>query len=149
MKRTIVLIIALLVLSFFSVAFAETTGNVNLFLGQKHLDKDDWEPTEDQGEGGIEFDIADKSWPISIAVDMLGSSDEEKVGGLKLTGSTSEFNLGVKKIFSVDSIHPFVGGGISFMNAKFEVDGVSIDGNGTGFWLAGGDHFGLLLGYHW
>jgi len=57
-------------------------GNVNLLLGAKTLEKDDWEPAEKQGEVGFELDFKRPDWPLSVALDLLGAAGE----GEKLTG---------------------------------------------------------------
>ena len=54
----------------------EWTGNVNFFLGQKTLDEDDWAPLDKQGEFGVLVDFKQQNWPVSIAIDFLGSADD-------------------------------------------------------------------------
>ena len=172
----------------------EWTGNVNLFFGQKTLDKGDWEPAQDQDEFGIEIDFRKKDWPVSIAIDVMGASGEgnfvDPFFGFndKFESKTSEFNFGVRKIWDeLAPVRPFIGGGISFMRAEGTVTvpgfgSNSESDNGAGIWLAGGvyftlaehfnlglefkyssadvtiagvdvnaggNHFGLLAGYHW
>ncbi len=133
----------------------EWTGNINAFLGRKTLDTDDWKPAEEQGEFGVEFDFRPKSWPINIAIDLLGASGEGTVfdpvlGNVKLKSKTSEFNIGVRKIWELAAspVRPFIGGGLSFMHAEGEVEipgvgAASESGNGTGIWLGGGVYFTL------
>jgi hypothetical protein len=126
----------------------EWTGNVNAFLGQKTLDSD-WEPAEDQGEFGIEIDFRQKDWPISIAIDVMGASGEENVFDPdfgttdKFESRTSEFNIGVRKIWDeLAPVRPFIGGGLSFMRAEAELTipgmgSFSDSGTGAGIWLGG------------
>lgn len=150
--------------------FAQTdnswTGNINAFLGSKALDKDDWEPVEEQGEIGIKIDFKQQSWPVSIAIDFLASESDEERGlfydpsfGIfeaAFQGRTSELNLGVRKIWDhFPHVRPFIGGGLSFIRAEGEVsafgDSVSDDDAGTGLWIGGGvywtlaDHFNIGL----
>jgi opacity protein-like surface antigen len=161
MANKYVILVLALVLSLFcaSVVSAqdEWTGNINAFLGRKTLDKDDWKPAEEQGEFGVEFDFRQKSWPISIAIDLLGASGEGNafdplLGNVKFKSKTSEFNLGVRKIWELPSpVRPFIGGGLSFMRAEGEVEipgmgSASESGTGTGIWLGGGVYF--TLGEH-
>jgi len=133
------------------------SGNVNGFLGAKILDDDDWAPVDEHGEIGVLIDFKQKSWPISIAIDLLFSSDEEDVSfavlnfgtfNANLEGNTTEFNLGVRKIWdNLSKVRPFIGGGIAFINA--EVKGtalgisVSDDDTGVGVWFDGGVYFTL------
>lgn len=147
-----------------SVAAAQDvwTGNANVLLGAKALDKDDWEPAEEQSEFGIEIDFRKKDWPVNIAIDLLGATGEgtaiEPFSGTeaKLKSKTSEFNIGVRKIWDqFPHVRPFIGGGLSFIRAEAEVSAfgtsVSDDDTGTGIWLGGGvywtlgEHFNLGL----
>lgn len=184
-------VIALLLLS--GLPFANTwasdwSGNLNFMLGGKHLEENDWEPLERHGEFGVLVDFKRREWPVSIAIDMLGSADEETILGVDLEARTSELDLGVRKVWEVPNqpIRPFIGGGVAFIGAELEGrEGfvtVSDSDNGVGLWLAGGvywtigrhfnlglelrhsraevtlygvdveaggDHAGVLLGYHW
>ncbi len=177
-------------------AFAQqsgSTGNVNLFLGGKALDEDDWEPADSQGEIGIEVDVRPRDWPISLVIGLRGGADEADVfdpvlGSATFESSTSELNVGVKKIWEPAGtpLRPYVGGGLVYATAeatlKTAFGDVSEDDSGVGFWLggglyvtlaehfnlgvdlrfsraevtifgvdaeAGGNHLGLIAGYHW
>ena len=114
------------------------TGNINFLYGIKYLDEDDWEPVEDQDEWGISLDFKMKDWPVSIAIDYLYSDDDTTgvyyvpgYGNItaKLEGETYEIDFGVRYIaeFSL-LVKPFVGGGISYINAEVSVStmGVSV-----------------------
>jgi len=163
MKKIIILITALtLALSFCSAALsaervAEWTGNVNIFLGHKRLDNNDWEPVEEQDEIGIEVDFAKKQWPVNIAVDFMSSKDNKTISGVNREGETDEFNFGVRKIFSIEKmdIHPYFGGGLAIISGVMSttMSGVttSVDGRDLGIWLnvgvywTLGEHFNLGL----
>lgn len=133
------------------------TGNVNGFLGAKILDEDDWAPVDEHIEAGVLIDFRQKSWPISIAIDLLSSYDEEDVSiavlnfgtfDANLEGNTTELNFGVRKIWDNFSIvRPFIGGGIAFINAEVKGTalGVSVsdDDTGVGVWFDGGVYFNL------
>ena len=146
-----------------SVASAQDqwTGNINVFLGQKSLDKDDWEPIEKQSEFGIEVDFRKKDWPVNIAIDILHSWAEDTVSltdpftgpyDMKVTGNTTEFNIGIRKIWDeFSSVRPFIGGGLSYIRAEFEgtipgLGSASDSDTGVGIWLGGGVYF--TLGEH-
>ncbi len=148
MKKSILTVI--LMLFFINANANEWTGNVNFFLGQKTLDENDWAPADKQAEFGVLVDFKQSHWPVSIAIDFLGSTDEETVSGINFEGSTSEFDIGVRKIWEVagSSIRPYIGGGLAFINAEFKATNfpVSDDDNGTGIWLNGGVYW--TLGQH-
>ena len=142
-----------------SVASAQDqwTGNINVFFGQKNLDKDDWEPVEEQSEFGIEVDFRKKDWPVNIAIDVLVSSDDQSIidpffGQVDLEGKTKEFNIGIRKIWDEhSSVRPFIGGGLSYIRAEAEVTipslgSASESDTGIGIWLGGGVYF--TLGEH-
>ncbi len=118
------------------------TGNANFFLGQKSLDSNDWEPLEDQIEFGAEVSWGPKSWPVLIATDILISGDSDDISGVDVDAATSEFDFGVRKIWAVESFHPYVGGGLAIVGAAIEASsgGNSIDesDNGVGVWVGGG-----------
>ena len=44
-----------------------TSGNVNFFVGQKSMDDSDyWDPTDDQTEFGLIFDMSERRWPLIV-----------------------------------------------------------------------------------
>jgi len=159
-KKYIIAVLALVpFLLSASVASAQDqwTGNINVFFGQKNLDKDDWEPVEEQSEFGIEVDFRKKDWPVNIAIDVLVSSDDQSIidpffGQVDLEGKTKEFNIGIRKIWDEhSSVRPFIGGGLSYIRAEAEatipgLGSASDSDTGVGIWLGGGVYF--TLGEH-
>ena len=130
---------------------AHASGNVNFLLGVKNLDSADWEPFEEQAAFGVLVDFKGPTWPISMAIDILGSYDEETILGIETEASTTEIDVGVRKIWEVQgsSIRPFIGGGIAFINGEIKATNVltaSVDDSGTGIWLNGGVYW--TLGQH-
>ncbi|UCD83984.1 MAG: hypothetical protein JSU92_11955 [Deltaproteobacteria bacterium] len=131
------------------------TGNVNVFLGAKALDEDDWYPVEEQGEFGVQIDFRPRSWPVNLVIDLLGAYGEDDSLGVKVESITSEFNIGVRKIWEQFAYtRPFIGGGLSFINGEFSVEAFDIkvtdDDQGAGLWLGGGvywtiGHFNIGL----
>ena len=96
-------------------------------------------------------DFKQQDWPVSIALDFLGSYDEVTEIGVNFEGTTSEFDVGVRKIWdaSGSSIRPYIGGGLAFINAEIKAIGfntVSQDDSGTGIWFCGGVYW--TLGQH-
>lgn len=156
MKKSILTVI--LMLFFINANANEWTGNVNFFLGQKSLDEDDWAPLEDQAEFGVLVDFKKQNWPVSIAIDVLGSTRTgtvvDTVPTVDIEGTTSELDVGVRKIWEVSgsSMRPYIGGGLAFVNAELQAKNnstgftVTEDDNGTGVWLNGGVYW--TLGQH-
>lgn len=173
MKRTL----AILMLSVFAVCFTSGflyaadgfTGNINLLLGSKTLEEDDWEPLDSQAEFGVDFDFGMQTWPIHIDVAYLSSSDDQDFSGYdpefgditgNLEATTTELRLGAKYIWdSWSTMRLYAAGGLSNIKGEFEVSayGVSIseDDSAIGFYVTGGiywtlaEHFnlGAELGY--
>ena len=150
MNKNILTVILMLFFINANVNANEWTGNVNFFLGQKTLEENDWAPVDKQAEFGVLVDFKQQNWPVSIALDFLGSTDEATESGVNIEGTTSEFDVGVRKIWAVagSSIRPYIGGGLAFINAEFKATNfpVSDDDNGTGIWLNGGVYW--TLGQH-
>lgn len=149
MKKS--MIVAMLVLFVVNAHANEWSGNANFILGTKSLESDDWGPFDEQLAVGVLVDFKQKNWPISMAIDLLGSLDEETISGVKTEGSTSEFDIGIRKIWEVSgsSIRPFIGGGIAFITAEQKLTNgisVSVDDSATGIWLNGGVYW--TLGQH-
>jgi hypothetical protein len=164
-------------------AYADWTGNINVFLGAKALDEDDWSPAENQTEFAVEWDFRDRSWPVNAVVGLRGGNGEGDALGTTLETTTSEISLGVRKIWDTfPHVRPFFGGGLSMIGLEAKAFGVSESDSAPGVWLgggvywaltphfnlgmdlrfsratvtlggfdyeAGGNHFGLLLGYHY
>ncbi|MGA1867728.1 MAG: hypothetical protein ACMUJM_04185 [bacterium] len=123
-------------------------GNFNIFLGQKMLRQDEWGPVEKQVEFGAQFDLMKNSWPVSITMEYLTSKDDgvifdPQIGDIDVTGKTSEFNLGLKKIRLLSKyIDGFIGGGLSSVRAECIGKAwgikVSTSDENLGYWVSGG-----------
>lgn len=151
-KVTLIIITFFLFLLPTSAICEDWTGNLNFFLGTKTLEEDDWEPVEEQTEGGVLIDFKQKDWPVSIAIVILASSEEQTglyydpfVGYYYVTfeGETRELDFGIRKIWDRSpSLRPFIGLGITYVEAKARVNAFGIsafgEGDGTGFWIGGG-----------
>jgi opacity protein-like surface antigen len=147
MKR-IVLGTLIAVCMMVSAVYADgPSNNVNFFFGQKSL-SDDWDTVygdyREQAEFCILFDFKGQDWPLSLAIELIGSAKEDD----DLTGSTGEFCVGVKKIWeeSGTPIKPFVGIGLASMSGKFEarIDEdtvISSEKTGVGYFMEGGAYF--------
>ena len=125
------------------------TGNINLHLGGKILDKGDWEPLESQDEFGIEFDFRGYDLPISIAMGFSTSSDEDNLDGFEIEAETTEFYIGAKKIWESESsiVRPFIGGGLSLIVGEIEGSNWgysdSESDSSLGIWIGGGLYWTL------
>ena len=140
-------------LSALNVQAEAWTGNLNFVLGQKTLEEEDWAPLDKQTEFGVLIDFKQTSWPVSIAVDILASVDTTTDLGIEVEGNTSEFDIGVRKIWDMpgSQIKPYIGGGLAFINAEIkatDVVTVSIDDSGTGYWLNGGIYWALTENFN-
>ena len=130
-------------------------GNLNLFLGDKSLDRADWYPAEQQLEGGLSLDFQQARWPVAFAVEIFGSSGKgtaQDLSGnpLAVKGRTSELGFGVKKIWDgFPYARPFVGAGLDFIRASFDVAGPAPEDNGSdtnsgaGLWFGTGVYWTL------
>lgn len=115
------------------------TGNINLFYGDKTLDSD-WGEWDTQREYGLLIDSRGEGWPVSVAIDMFGSSDKES----GITARTYEVNLGLRKVFNFTGpLHPYIGGGFAYIQAERDLPGNSIDDQGHGYWYGAGIYITL------
>ena len=156
MKRLVLACLAAFAVSIPASAFAQDEGLgavVNVFLGQKMMNSDDWEPVENQLELGVEGTVG-TSWPVSAAVDVFYSMGSGSTAGVDVDGTTTEVALGARKVFSFDKIHPYVGGGLAYVMASAKAAGQSESGSGIGLWAGGGAYYsfgpaqaGLALRY--
>jgi hypothetical protein len=143
---------------------ADADGHVNFLIGQKALDDDDTDPLDSGFAFGAIMSFGQEEWPVHIAVDALGYVDEEEefdpfLGDVTLTGATFEAAVGVRKIWKIDNVRPYVGGGIGVVGAALEFDtafgDTDADGNGFGPWIGGGtfwrlgERFNLGLDLRW
>jgi hypothetical protein len=121
------------------------SGNIRLFFGGKALDENDWEPVETQGEFAILSDFGPAEWPVRLAVDLrFGASEEETFAGLDAMSTSWELNIGVRRIFETGtSVSPYLGGGLAFGGAEFELGSASESDAGVGIWLDFGVDFGV------
>ncbi len=120
------------------------TGNINLFLGAKALDKAEWEPLEEHSEAGFVADFGPANWPVSIEIRMLHSESDQSFLGI--TANTTELDLGVRKTWVSGNMHPYIGGGIASIEAELDDGFTTVSGSGTGIWLGGGIYW--VLGQH-
>lgn len=146
-SRNVLLILAALVLAAQApVSGQGWGGDADFLLAGKHLDHDDWDPTSHQGELGVLTNWRGPDWPVALAADLLvsGADEDASRGGFtEQRGSTSELDLGVRKVFRTGAhARPYVGGGLGAVSGRIELRGpagtVSDRDSGLGVWLNGG-----------
>lgn len=113
---------------------------IALYLGGRKLDKDQWDPTEEQGVFGVEFSEEPRSERIGFELGLMASRDEATLFGTGVTGSASELYGGIRKTFGQETVHPYLGAGLAFIQGKIEVDGAGSDDDNS---LAGYAHAGV------
>jgi len=66
-------------------------------------------------------DIKEQSWPVSLALNFMGSSDVERDRVYDTFGSTSEAQIGVKKIFELGEVTNIaIAGGAAIITGDLE-----------------------------
>ena len=152
--KTLLLVAASIALNYSGNLLADDhwDNRAGIFLGSKHLDKDDFQGDDLQGGNfqdnhhgalGFKFDLKRHSWPVSIAIDLMTSGEEKKTPEGKTERVTGGFHLGIRKHWQFgESFESFVGGGLNFSAAerKTYVDGVLVKENDKdiGYWLGTG-----------
>ncbi|SPD74718.1 conserved exported hypothetical protein [uncultured Desulfobacterium sp.] len=134
MKRAIFIALCLSVLGSAQTATAQISFNINSFIGAKMLDDEDWGKYDNQFEFGIMGDIKGEEWPFSLAANILYSSESESdyddtwhhhdysYTYYAEDASTTEFNLGIKKIFPLPySWNIYIAGGGAAIYGSVEV----------------------------
>jgi len=127
----------------------EWDGDLNVVLGAKRLDSNPWKPIDSQPSFGLMLDARQPDWPINLAFDIYHSADEGTAGGVTRDGSTTELNIGIRKIWRTDAaMRPFIGVGSSFVRATLKDTSAGLpsrsdsDG-GAGVWIGGGIYWTL------
>lgn len=119
------LLITLAMLAFAAPAFAYL--NFNVLVGSKALGSSDWKPVEQQSLRGFHFDGTPASWPLAITADLFDSKAEKTTSSngiisstqrIRLTGETSEYDLGVRGYLGDEERAAiFLGGGVGLVTA--------------------------------
>ncbi|MEK7309829.1 MAG: hypothetical protein AAB038_03345 [Planctomycetota bacterium] len=153
---SVVLMLGIMEMSVFAYGYEDeysykkdaSTGNLNIFWGTKTLEKDSWDPVETQGDVGLALDFRKKDWSVNMAIEFFSSTGENSawdpsLGLVDYTGATTEFNVGIKKIWEDSgNMRPFIGVGISSVTATFAGAGsfgtISDSSGAVGTWLSGG-----------
>jgi len=147
----------------FALADEGWSGNIGVMIGQVQLKDKDWGDQDEHGAIGLISDFGSSSVPFRLAIDLIGSGDEDDMSGRKDEVYSAAAHIGIRKVFddSVFAFKPYVGAGVALINAemrsKDKQTGLSRveDDSATGFWVGIGsyvelsDHFqvGLDLRY--
>jgi hypothetical protein len=135
---------------------AALEGNAHLFGGQKWFSDNEWSPVETQPELGIQVAFGQLRAPIYFAVDVFYAHDEKTVDGVRTEGGTTEYAIGVRKVFRRQAVmHPHLGAGASLVAGDLSSEStggrVAADDSDFGLWIDGGvtwrlgSHFSLGL----
>lgn len=130
------------------------TGNVSGYLGHKSVDDKDWPDLDSQGSVGVISDFGKRSWPVSIAADLLFAGTVHESGVNEDTGGTMEIHLGARKIFTLEnsSFRPYVGGGVALVSAMLENEnaGVKVDDDDStvGAWVGAGTYYAVTPSFN-
>lgn len=119
---------------------AAPSNQLSIYLGQRALDEDDYEPVEDQAMFALEFAHEPEGSTLGWELGLAGSADESEILGTDVEGATGELYGGVRKTFGSGAIRPVLGGGLSFIRSAVEVSGVGDDDDAS---LAGYVHGGV------
>jgi opacity protein-like surface antigen len=120
---------------------------LQIHVGGRGLDKSDWDPVEDQIAYQLEVVHEPPSWPLGFEVGLaagFGAHVTDASGSdIDTTSSIAELFAGAHKTFLRESdFQPFVGGGVTLLNAEFKTDvgnsSVSDDDTSAGLYLHGG-----------
>jgi hypothetical protein len=128
---------------------AEWDGDLNVVLGAKRLDEDPWKPVDSQPSFGLMADARQDDWPLNLAFDIYYSGDKGTASGVTRDGSTTELNIGIRKIFrTTQAMRPFVGVGSSFIRAYLKDTSAGLPERsdsdwGAGVWIGGGVYWTL------
>lgn len=133
----------------FSSALAQeetdSSWSVNLsgFLGRIDLDEADWGNRDIHGSIGLISDWKKQDWPVSIALDLIGSGREDKSSATREESTAATMHIGVRKVFGSpdQDFRPYIGGGLmlveSYWLSKELATGIKTreEDSGTGTWV--------------
>jgi len=152
MKRFLGLVlVALAAVAATAPAHAEDV-NLNFYpFAPRYLDKDTWDPVENQYAFGGTVDFGKAGWPLHFAIGLHGSVGDEAnfnplVSGV--TGTVNELSFGIAKIWTTKgTVRPFLSGGVSFVHAAADADlftgTIDSDDDSIGMWVEGGVYWRL------
>lgn len=117
----------------------ETVYGVSVLLMQRYVD--DAEPSDDQLGGALEFDGYVPGALCGWEFGLSSSLEEEEVGGADFEAKVNEIYGGARKTWGEprSGPHPYLGAGLSFLQAEVDLAGVgSDDDTSFGLYAHGG-----------
>ena len=122
-----------------SPAPAPRQNRVSIYLGERKLDKSDYEPVYEQAAYGIEVVHESLNSAFGFELGVMGSNEEDNAGGFRVKGETRELYLGARKTLGESVMRPYFGGGISFIRSDLEIVGTGEDDDASpALYLHGG-----------
>lgn len=124
-------------------------GNANFIFGTRSLSDDLWDPLDDQGVFGANVDFGKNGWPVNLEGGLYVSYDDDEIFGVDVEATITELSFGVNKTWSPHrNIHPYVGGGLTRVDAEIQVDlggisaseddsSIGLYGHGGVYWRIG------------
>ncbi len=117
---------------------------IAIYIGQRSLDEDDYEPVEDQVTIGFEFAHEHPDSVVGWEVGLMGSADEGEFGAFDVEAATGEIYGGARKSCGSGTVRPYIGGGLSFIRSAFEVEGFDdVDDASLALYAHGGVRFDI------
>ncbi len=114
-------------------------GYLQVLLGTKALDSSDWGDLSRQTEFGLSFSWARDLGKIRhSAIDILKSSDTQRIRDLEFEGNTVEIDIGLRAIWGQQKLGYFAGGGLAGIRAQLKAGSASLDDWAVGAWIDGG-----------
>jgi hypothetical protein len=117
-----------LFLAFPALAAADQSGSINVILGYRSFDSEEWAPLDDQPVLGVNVELVNRGWPFEVLLGLSISYDDATVMRNVVTipeveFTTVEFSFGVQKTWEDLFINarPYVGGGLSIVGADVDV----------------------------
>lgn len=121
---------------------APPENRIGIYLGQRQLDEDEWEPLDEQPVFGLEYSREAEGDAVGFEVGIMGSADDDTVLGTDVEVSTGELYGGIRKTFGEDVLRPYVGAGLSFLNLQVDASGLGDDDDTSPAFYA---HGGLAI----
>jgi hypothetical protein len=113
------------------------TGNANLLVGSRKVSSD-WAPVDGHSAFGVETNVGQTDWPLAIALDYIYSYDSATENGVRIEGSLSTVDLGIRKEAHWGQyLRPSVGLGSSMVFGRLQAGGASDTDSAVGVWLSG------------
>ena len=126
-----------------NVTQARYVGTLNLFVGRMWLNEGEWAPVDHQKEFGLELAFAEERAPIHFSVDAFFASTDDPNPNpsvdAAVSAETTEFSVGVRKVWGENATHPHLGGGATVMQVSEDRDGpsgpITNSDRGYGAWV--------------